>query len=109
MTEKKELKIRAINPETVVMIDRKASELSIALNRKVSREEYLRLVIENEESKTRYELENKLINQLIDRFSKIMEQQMETFERYIESNEILIELLSGVEREKENDQQTYHF
>lgn len=105
--------IRGISEGKILEYDIKAKELSKRLNRSVSRQEYLRLVLEAEDARPMYELQKELIHETIDRFSAIMEQQINTFNKYIERNEMLIELMTGIPidnlaEEKENDSKTHN-
>lgn len=88
--------IRGLNPDTISMYDRKAKELSKKLNRKISRNEYMKMVLEGEHSTTMYELQKNLLEETIDRFTRVMEIQIDTFERYIERNEMMMELMTGI-------------
>ncbi|WP_242384598.1 hypothetical protein [Enterococcus faecalis] len=88
--------VRGIDEVYISKIDKKAEALSIKLGRKVSREEYIRMILESDNAMSMYELQKKLLEETIDRFTRIMEIQNDTFERYIESNEMLIELMTGI-------------
>lgn len=94
--EPKDIKIRGINEELILSFDRKAVELTNKLNRPVSRNEYIKMVLESQQAMPVYELQKKLLEETIDRFTRIMEMQNDTFERYIESNEMMIELMTGI-------------
>lgn len=105
--------IRGISEDKILEYDIKAKELSKKLKRSVSRQEYLRLVLEAEDAKPIYELQKELIHETIDRFSAIMEQQIDTFNKYVERNEMLIELMTGIPTDdlregKEHDSKTHN-
>ncbi len=90
------IKLRGIDSMYIENIDRKAEALSTKLNRNVSREEYIRMLIEGENSTTMYELQKNILEETIDRFTRVMEIQTDTFERYIERNEMMMELMTGI-------------
>ena len=91
--------IRGLDKIYIDQLDRKADNLSHKLNRKVSREEYVRMILEGDNAMPMYELQKKLLEDTIDRFTRIMEIQTDTLERYIERNETLIELMTGIPAE----------
>lgn len=90
-----DIKVRNVRYESIRAVERNAKELSAKLNRIVSREEYLRMMIEKDNSKTHYELQKQLLEKTVDRFSDLIEQQSKTINEYIDSNERLIQLLVG--------------
>lgn len=94
--EQEGLKIRNVNAETIISLERRAEELSLKLDRPISRNEYIKMVLESQQAMPVYELQKKLLEETIDRFTRIMELQNDTFERYIESNEMMIELMTGI-------------
>ncbi|ELS0478065.1 hypothetical protein R4Y59_002673 [Enterococcus faecalis] len=95
-SEQEGIRIRGVKEETVIGIDRKAKELGEKLNRPISRNEYMKMLLEGENSRTMYELQKKLLEETIDRFTRVMEIQIDTFERYIERNEMMMELMTGI-------------
>lgn len=95
-SEQEGIRIRGVKEETVIGIDRKAKELGEKLYRPISRNEYMKMLLEGENSRTMYELQKNLLEETIDRFTRVMEIQIDTFERYIERNEMMMELMTGI-------------
>lgn len=95
-SEQEGIRIRGVKEETVIGIDRKAKELGKKLNRPISRNEYMKMLLEGENSRTMYELQKNLLEETIERFTRVMEIQTDTFERYIERNEMMMELMTGI-------------
>jgi len=94
--EQEGLKIRNVNAETIISLERRAEELSLKLGRPISRNEYIKMVLESQQAMPVYELQKKLLEETIDRFTRVMEIQIDTFERYIERNEMMMELMTGI-------------
>lgn len=87
--------IRNIPESIIIEIDDRSKQLSKKLNKNFTRQDYIRLILEGENAKPLIELKKDMLEEVIDRFSKITEQQINTFERYIESNEQLVNILMG--------------
>lgn len=89
--------LRGISKETVSELDRKASDLSTKLGKRVTRQDYIKLILEGDNARPIYELRKELVETTIDQFSNLIEQQAIIINQYIDSNERLINLLTGSE------------
>lgn len=91
------VKIRDLNPKFISEIDRRCVELSNRTGNKWSRNDYLKLLVENDFDRPLMEYKqdkfDQLLNQLIDKFSFVQSHNTKVLEEYICQNNQIIELL----------------
>ena len=91
------VKIRDLDPKFISEIDRRCVELSNRTGNKWSRNDYLKLLVENDFDRPLMEYKqdkfDQLLNQLIDKFSFVQSHNTKVLEEYIRQNNQIIELL----------------
>ena len=91
------VKIRDLDPKFISEIDRRCVELSNRTGNKWSRNDYLKLLVENDFDRPLMEYKqdkfDQLLNQLIDKFSFVQSHNTKVLEEYICKNNQIIELL----------------
>ena len=92
-----EVRIRNVDEKIVREIDRRCDELSNRTGNKWSRNDYLKLLVENDFDHPLMEYKqdkfDQLLNQLIDKFSFVQSHNTKVLEEYIRQNNQIIELL----------------
>ena len=92
-----EVRIRNVDEKIVREIDRRCDELSNRTGNKWSRNDYLKLLVENDFDRPLMEYKqdkfDQLLNQLIDIFSFVQSHNTKVLEEYIRQNNQIIELL----------------
>ncbi|EHM36642.1 TPA: hypothetical protein NZD55_002806, partial [Enterococcus faecium] len=92
-----EVRIRNVDEKIVREIDRRCDELSNRTGNKWSRNDYLKLLVENDFDRPLMEYKqdkfDQLLNQLIDKFSFVQSHNTKVLEEYICQNNQIIELL----------------
>ena len=91
------VKIRDLDPKFISEIDRRCVELSNRTGNKWSRNDYLKLLVENDFDRPLMEYKqdkfDQLLTQLIDKFSFVQSHNTKVLEEYICQNNQIIELL----------------
>ena len=91
------VKIRDLDPKFISEIDRRCVELSNRTGNKWSRNDYLKLLVENDFDRPLMEYKqdkfDQLLNQLIDKFSFVQSHNTKVLEEYICQNNQIIEPL----------------
>ncbi|MGX7037971.1 hypothetical protein [Enterococcus hirae] len=92
-----EVRIRNVDEKIVREIDRRCDELSNRTGNKWSRNDYLKLLVENDFDRPLMEYKqdkfDQLLNQLIDKFYFVQSHNTKVLEEYIRQNNQIIELL----------------
>lgn len=92
-----DLILRNIDSKYVTEIDQRCKELSNRTGNKWSRNDYLKLLVENDFDRPLMEYKqdkfDQLLNQLIDKFSFVQSHNTKVLEEYIRQNNQIIELL----------------
>ncbi|AUB54536.1 hypothetical protein GUI51_13540 [Enterococcus mundtii] len=88
-----DLILRHIDPKYITEIDQRCKELSNRTGNKWSRNDYLKLLIENDFDRPLMEYKQEKFDQLLDKFSVVQSHNTEILEEYIRQNNQIIELL----------------
>lgn len=96
--------IRDIDPVYIREIERKAEKLSGALRRNFSRNEYIKMLIQNDFELRLTQLKEDKFDVSIDNLIHSLQSQENTLQEYINSNNRLFHLMaSGIDVEEEVD------
>lgn len=97
-SEKMDVLIRDIEPTYIKEIDKKADEYSKRLGRRFSRNEYIKMLIQNDCELRLTELTEQKFDNAIDEVVTAMKREETTLQRYIDSNSRLFHLMaSGID------------
>jgi len=87
--------IRNVTPKYVDEIDRKAGELSKDLGRKFSRNEYIKMLIQNDYEVRLWELKKGEFDGVVDNLNTTLDRQTRTLQEFIDSIARLFHLMVG--------------
>ncbi|EGP5708343.1 hypothetical protein ACJQ40_001961 [Enterococcus faecium] len=88
-----EIKIRDIEPKFTKEIERRCKELSERTEKKWSRNDYLKALIENDFERPLMEYKKEQVDQMLEKFSAVQSYNTKVLQEYIDQNNQLIELL----------------
>lgn len=88
-----DLIIRNINAKFITEIERRCVELSNRTGNKWSRNDYLKLLIENDFDRPLMEYKQEKFDQLLEKFSEIQSYNTMILEEYVSQNNRIIEIL----------------
>lgn len=89
--------IRDIEPMYVNEIDKKAKELSKKLGRKFSRNEYIKMLIQNDCELRLTKLKEDKFDDAVDLLNATLDRQTKTLQEFIDSNTRLFHLMASGE------------
>lgn len=93
-----DIKVTNVEPAYVKEIERKAEELGEKLGRSFSRNEYIKMLIQNDCELRLMQLKEDNFNRAVDNLNFTLTNQSEKLQEYIDSNNRLVHLIiSGVE------------
>lgn len=105
---KVDILIRDIKPMYVGEIDKKASELSKKLGRKVSRNEYIKMLIQHDCELKLVKLKKDNFDRAVANLTVTLERQEKKLQEFIDSNARLFHLMaSGVDIKAEESYEEY--
>lgn len=87
------VKIRDLDPKFISEIDRRCKELSNRTGNKWSRNDYLKVLIENDFDRPLMEYKQEKFDQLLNKFSNVQSYNTKVLEEYIDQNNQILELL----------------
>ena len=87
------VKIRDLDPKFISEIDRRCVELSNRTGNKWSRNDYLKLLVENDFDRPLMEYKQEKFDQLSEKFSEIQSYNTKILEEYVSQNNRIIEIL----------------
>ncbi|BDP68689.1 hypothetical protein DVV93_06935 [Enterococcus faecium] len=88
-----DLIIRNVNAKFITEIERRCVELSNRTGNKWSRNDYLKLLIENDFDRPLMEYKQEKFDQLLEKFSEIQSYNTMILEEYVSQNNRIIEIL----------------
>ncbi|EMF0536295.1 hypothetical protein D3I48_RS14355 [Enterococcus hirae] len=88
-----DLILRNIDSKYVTEIDQRCKELSNRTGNKWSRNDYLKLLVENDFDRPLMEYKQEKFDQLLDKFSAVQSYNTKVLEEYIGQNNQILELL----------------
>ncbi|EMF0285865.1 hypothetical protein ACJZQ5_002313 [Enterococcus hirae] len=88
-----DLILRNINSKYVTEIDQRCKELSNRTGNKWSRNDYLKLLVENDFDRPLMEYKQEKFDQLLEKFSEIQSYNTKILEEYVSQNNRIIEIL----------------
>lgn len=88
-----DLILRNIDSKYVTEIDQRCKELSNRTGNKWSRNDYLKLLVENDFDRTLMEYKQEKFDQLLEKFSEIQSYNTKILEEYVSQNNRIIEIL----------------
>ncbi|AYA32985.1 hypothetical protein CTI32_00240 (plasmid) [Enterococcus faecium] len=88
-----EVRIRNVDEKIVREIDRRCDELSNRTGNKWSRNDYLKLLIENDFDRPLMEYKKEKFDQLLENFSEIQSYNTKILEEYVSQNNRILEIL----------------
>ncbi|MFP7474266.1 hypothetical protein SFC55_25105 [Niallia taxi] len=86
--------IRNIDPMYIKEIDKKSEEITKKLGRKFSRNEYIKMLIQNDSELRLIKLKEDRYNQAVDNLVSTLSRQEQTLQNFINSNNRLFHLLA---------------
>lgn len=93
-----DIKVTNVEPAYVKEIERKAEELGEKLGRSFSRNEYIKMLIQNDCDLRLMQLKEDNFNRAVDNLNFTLTNQSDKLQEYIDSNNRLVHLIiSGVE------------
>ncbi|MFR8859410.1 MAG: hypothetical protein ACLVHZ_06550 [Enterococcus faecium] len=88
-----DLILRNIDSKYVTEIDQRCKELSTRTGNKWSRNDYLKLLVENDFDRPLMEYKQEKFDQLLEKFSEIQSYNTKILEEYVSQNNRIIEIL----------------
>ena len=88
-----DLILRNIDPKYITEIDQRCKELSNRTGNKWSRNDYLKLLVENDFDRPLMEYKQEKFDQLLEKFSKIQSYNTKILEEYVDQNNRILEIL----------------
>ena len=88
-----DLILRNIDSKYVTEIDQRCKELSNRTGNKWSRNDYLKLLIENDFDRPLMEYKKEKFDQLLEKFSEIQSYNTKILEEYVSQNNRILEIL----------------
>lgn len=88
-----DLILRSINSKYVTEIVQRCKELSNRTGNKWSRNDYLKLLVENDFDRPLMEYKQEKFDQLLEKFSEIQSYNTKILEEYVSQNNRIIEIL----------------
>lgn len=88
-----EVRIRNVDEKIAREIDRRCDELSNRTGNKWSRNDYLKLLIENDFDRPLMEYKKEKFDQLLEKFSEIQSYNTKILEEYVSQNNRILEIL----------------
>lgn len=88
-----DLILRNIDSKYVTEIDQRCKELSNRTGNKWSRNDYLKLLVENDFDRPLMEYRQEKFDQLLEKFSEIQSYNTKILEEYVSQNNRIIEIL----------------
>ncbi|EJX70128.1 hypothetical protein [Enterococcus faecium] len=88
-----DLIIRNVNAKFITEIERRCVELSNRTGNKWSRNDYLKLLIENDFDRPLMEYKQEKFDQLLEKFSEIQSYNTMILEEYVSQNNRILEIL----------------
>lgn len=88
-----DLILRNIDSKYVTEIDKRCKELSNRTGNKWSRNDYLKLLVENDFDRPLMEYKQEKFDQLLEKFSEIQSYNTKILEEYVSQNNRIIEIL----------------
>ncbi|PEH49488.1 hypothetical protein [Enterococcus faecium] len=88
-----EVRVRNVDEKIVREIDRRCVELSNRTGNTWSRNDYLKVLIENDFDRPLMEYKQEKFDQLLDKFSNVQSYNTKVLEEYIDQNNQILELL----------------
>ncbi|WP_065763860.1 hypothetical protein [Enterococcus faecium] len=85
--------LRNIDSKYVTEIDQRCKELSNRTGNKWSRNDYLKLLVENDFDRPLMEYKQEKFDQLLEKFSEIQSYNTKILEEYVSQNNRIIEIL----------------
>lgn len=92
-SKRREVRIRNVDEKIVREIDRRYDELSNRTGNKWSRNDYLKLLIENDFDRPLMEYKKEKFDQLLEKFSEIQSYNTKILEEYVSQNNRILEIL----------------
>ncbi|HFX3760014.1 TPA: hypothetical protein ACIEDE_002355 [Enterococcus faecium] len=99
-----DLILRSIDSKYITEIDKRCKELSNRTGNKWSRNDYLKLLVENDFDRPLIEYKQEKFDQLLEKFSEIQSYNTKILEEYVRQNNQIIELLI----EQDKGEEVYH-
>lgn len=97
--------VRDIDPVYIKEIDRKAAEISTRLDRKFSRTEYIKMLIQNDAELRLIKIKEQKFDEAIKNLSVTLRRQENTLQEFINSNNRLFHLMASGETILEMDEE----
>lgn len=85
--------VRGIDPSYIKEIDRRCELISAKLNRKYSRQEYLKNLIQNEVERSLFDFKQDQFDIAIKNLGTTLDRQTNMLQEYIDTNNELIEVI----------------